>query len=88
MDDITSRPLISDPETRRALQLDTLSAILPMERRDRLAALLTDDDVETLKHLARERMARIVCGRWRRTSPISKLGAKLVRGRIFKVSIL
>jgi hypothetical protein len=25
-----------------------------MERRDRLAELLTDDDVETLKHLARE----------------------------------
>ena len=46
--------MVSDPETRRALQLDTLSAILPMERRDRLAELLTDDDVETLKHLARE----------------------------------
>ncbi|MGY3698677.1 hypothetical protein ACVIGA_008819 [Bradyrhizobium sp. USDA 3240] len=27
-----------------------------MERRDRLAELLTDDDVETLKHLAREGM--------------------------------
>ena len=52
MDDITSRALVSDPETRRALQLDTLSAILPMERRDRLAELLTDDDVATLKHLA------------------------------------
>ena len=25
-----------------------------MDRRDRLAQLLTDDDVETLKHLARE----------------------------------
>jgi hypothetical protein len=79
MDDITSRPLISAPETRRALQLDTLLAILPMERRDRLAALLTDDDVETLKHLAREGMARIVCGvlasdlayleAWRETRP-------------------
>ncbi|ACI94747.1 phage integrase [Afipia carboxidovorans OM5] len=54
MDDITSRVLVSDPETRRALQLDALSAILPMERRDQLAELLTDDDVETLKHLARE----------------------------------
>ena len=54
MDDITPRALASDPETRRALQLDTLSAILPMERRDRLAELLTDDDVATLKHLARE----------------------------------
>ncbi|MFN5715587.1 MAG: integrase, partial [Bradyrhizobium sp.] len=56
MDDITSRALVSDPETRRALQLDTLSAILPMERRDRLAELLTDDDVATLKHLAQEGM--------------------------------
>ncbi|MCS3695302.1 hypothetical protein ABIF07_000183 [Bradyrhizobium elkanii] len=36
-----------DPETRRALQLDTLAAILPMDRRDRVAQLLTDDDVET-----------------------------------------
>lgn len=42
------------PATRRALQLDALAAILPMDRRDRLAELLTDDDVETLKHLARE----------------------------------
>ena len=46
----------TDPETRRALQLDALSAILPMDRRDRLAQILTDDDVETLKHLAREGM--------------------------------
>jgi hypothetical protein len=45
-----------DAESRRALGLDTLSAILPMNRRDRLAQLLTDDDVATLKHLAREGM--------------------------------
>lgn len=45
-----------DPETRRALELDTLAAILPIDRRDRLAELLTDGDVETLKHLAREGM--------------------------------
>ena len=56
MDDANPLALISDPETRRALQLDALSAILPMDRRDRLAELLTDDDVETLKHLAREGM--------------------------------
>src|SRR6478736_9168743 len=56
MDDISSRSLLADPATRRALQLDTLSAILPMERRDRLAELLTDDDVATLKHLAQEGM--------------------------------
>ena len=46
----------SDPETRRALELDTLAAILPMDRRDRLAELLTDDDVATLTHLARAGM--------------------------------
>jgi integrase len=56
MDDITSRALISDPESRRALQLDALASILPMERRDRLAELLTDEDVATLKHLAQEGM--------------------------------
>ena len=45
-----------DLETRRALELDALAAILPMDRRDSLAKLLTDDDVATLKHLAREGM--------------------------------
>jgi integrase len=45
---------LSDPETRRALELDALAAILPIDRRGRLAELLTDGDVETLKHLARE----------------------------------
>ncbi|WP_201292846.1 hypothetical protein, partial [Cellulomonas citrea] len=43
-----------DAETWRALELDTLSAIMPVDRRDRLAQLLTDDDVATLSHLARE----------------------------------
>ncbi|MGX7744012.1 site-specific integrase [Rhodopseudomonas parapalustris] len=55
MDDIAKGGSL-DAESRRALQLDTLSAILPMDRRDRLAQLLTDDDVATLKHLAREGM--------------------------------
>lgn len=41
-------------EDRRALELDTLAAILPIDRRDALATLLTDDDVATLKHLAGE----------------------------------
>ena len=39
--------------TLSALQLDALAAILPMDRRDRLAELFTDDDVETLEHLER-----------------------------------
>lgn len=46
----------SDPQTRRALELDALAAVLPIDRRDRLAELLTGDDVETLKHLARQGM--------------------------------
>jgi integrase len=41
-------------ETARAVAIDALSAILPMDRRDALANLLTDDDVATLKHLANE----------------------------------
>jgi hypothetical protein len=36
------------------LQLDTLAAVLPMERRDRLEQLLIDDDIATQKHLAQE----------------------------------
>ena len=55
MTDIASA-FLHDPRTRRALELDTLAAILPIDRRDRLAELLTDDDVEILKHLAREGM--------------------------------
>ena len=47
-----SPALSRDPLTRRALELDALSAILPMDRRDRLAEILTDEDVATLKHLA------------------------------------
>jgi hypothetical protein len=54
---MTALPFSSaDPETRRALQLDALAAILPIDRRDRLAQILTDGDVATLKHLAREGM--------------------------------
>jgi integrase len=41
---------------RRVEELDALDAILPFDRRDQLAALLTDDDVATLKHLAGEGM--------------------------------
>ncbi|WP_026620594.1 integrase (plasmid) [Ensifer sp. WSM1721] len=40
----------------RVEELDALDAILPFDRRDQLAVLLTDDDVATLKHLASEGM--------------------------------
>jgi hypothetical protein len=51
---VTSAVLVHDPGTRRALQFDTLAAVLPMERRDRLEQLLIDDDIATQKHLAQE----------------------------------
>ncbi|KWV42299.1 integrase [Rhizobium altiplani] len=35
----------------RARELDTIAAVLPIGRRDELAELLTDQDVETLRHL-------------------------------------
>lgn len=41
----------SDETLRRAKALD---AVLPYHRRDFLAGLLSDDDVETLRHLANE----------------------------------
>lgn len=41
---------------RRAEELDTIAAVLPVERRDELAELLTDQDVETLKHLVNQGM--------------------------------
>ncbi|WP_043617599.1 site-specific integrase [Ensifer sp. ZNC0028] len=41
---------------KRAEELDALDSILPFDRRDQLASLLTDDDVATLKHLAGEGM--------------------------------
>jgi integrase len=41
---------------RRADELDTIAAVLPIERRDALAGLLTDQDVETLRHLVNQGM--------------------------------
>lgn len=40
----------------RLEQLDTIAAVLPIERRDELAELLTDQDVATLRHLVNEGM--------------------------------
>ncbi|RWM13450.1 MAG: integrase [Mesorhizobium sp.] len=44
----------SDAKLRRAEALDALDSVLPFDRRDFLAELLTDDDVATLRHLAKE----------------------------------
>jgi integrase len=41
---------------RRAVELDTIASVLPTDRRDELAELLTDHDVETLRHLVNEGM--------------------------------
>ncbi|MER8950665.1 site-specific integrase [Mesorhizobium sp. M0809] len=44
----------SDQKLRRAEALDAPESVLPFDRRDYLAEILTDDDVETLRHLAKE----------------------------------
>lgn len=41
---------------QRASTLDKVAAVLPIERRDELAELLTDQDIETLRHLVNEGM--------------------------------
>lgn len=46
----------SEEALRRAEALDALDSVLPFGRRDVLAEILTDDDVETLRHLATEGM--------------------------------
>ncbi|HEV2501845.1 MAG TPA: site-specific integrase [Mesorhizobium sp.] len=51
----TPRPA-SDATLKRAEALDALDQVLPFGRRDVLAELLTDDDVETLRHLAKQGM--------------------------------
>jgi integrase len=50
----SSAPL--DAALQRAEELDALDAILPFDRRDQLAGILTNEDVATLKHLAQEGM--------------------------------
>lgn len=47
---------MTDSAIARAEALDALDQVLPFSRRDVLAELLTDDDVETLRHLAKEGM--------------------------------
>lgn len=40
----------------RVTELDTIAAVLPIDRRDELAELLTDRDIETLRHLVNQGM--------------------------------
>lgn len=50
---VLTKPAASDI-SRRAEALDALDSVLPFDRREFLAELLSDDDVATLRHLARE----------------------------------
>jgi hypothetical protein len=52
----SSAARIIDPELQRQNELDALAESLPAERREALAALLTNEDVATLKHLAEKGM--------------------------------
>jgi hypothetical protein len=46
----------SDASLHRANELDALACVLPADRHETLAALLTDEDVAPLKHLVEEGM--------------------------------
>jgi integrase len=50
------KELKGSPVERRAEELDAIASVLPLERRDELAELLTDQDVATLRHLVNEGM--------------------------------
>ncbi|MBB2754519.1 UNVERIFIED_ORG: integrase [Rhizobium aethiopicum] len=54
--DILAPNTASDAMARRAETLDTIAAVLPIDRRDKLAEILSDQDVETLRHLVNEGM--------------------------------
>lgn len=54
--DILAANTAPDAIARRAETLDTIAAVLPIDRRDKLAEILSDQDVETLKHLVNEGM--------------------------------
>ncbi len=54
--DIIAPKLAPEAVARRAEALDTIAAVLPIDRRDKLAEILTDQDVETLRHLVNEGM--------------------------------
>ncbi len=52
-----AKPSLSNTAVdRRANELDTIASVLPIDRRDELAELLTDQDIETLRHLVNEGM--------------------------------
>jgi len=71
----TELPLSDNDILKRAEELDALDAILPFDRRDQLAELLTDDDVATLKHLASEGMGDNTMRALASDLAISKLSA-------------
>ncbi|WP_404817299.1 site-specific integrase [Rhizobium phaseoli] len=54
--DIIAPKSAPDAVGRRAEALDTIAAVLPIDRRDKLAEILSDQDVETLRHLVNEGM--------------------------------
>lgn len=56
LDIIAPKKSAPDATARRAEALDTIAAVLPIDRRDKLAEILTDQDVETLRHLVNEGM--------------------------------
>ena len=69
-------PMTSNVQIR-AEQLDTIAAVLPMNRRDMLAEILTDEDVETLRHLVNEGIGEntLRARSWKNTARLSSCAA-------------
>lgn len=61
---------------KRSTELDARDAVLPVDRRDLLAGLLIDDDVETLKHPASRGLGR---RRDRHTPALAAAGSPLLK---------
>jgi hypothetical protein len=49
-------PSLAEGDLTRANSLNGLAGVLPLERRDQLATLLTDKDIATLRHRTEQRM--------------------------------
>ena len=51
-EEVTVRAVGRGAEARRVQEIDAVASMLPMARCDRLAELLTEADIATLKHTA------------------------------------
>ena len=54
MSDVTPAPLAFDATLDRSQALDALAAVFPLDRREQMDALISDQDIATLRHLIKQ----------------------------------